>query len=86
MKYGHDNAEEARHRSWGNKGGKEVWPDLSNPNVPKAHNYTMKGAESVPDDDQWGHESSETWPKLTNPYVPKGLIPKQLVDPKNEVE
>jgi hypothetical protein len=87
MKYSHANSEEARNRSWGNKGGKDVWPSLENPNVPKPYgDYVMKGAESVADDDQWGNGSGDTWPGLQNPYVPKALIPKQLVDPKNAVE
>lgn len=86
-KYGRSNAEEARNKSWGNKGGKEVWPDLDNPNIPKPYGkYQIKGEEEVGSDDEWGHPSDQTYPQLNNPYLLKSLIPKQQVDPSGSVE
>lgn len=88
MKYNHANAEEARNRSWGNKGGKDVWPSLSNPNVPKSpwDDYKINGETPVGSDDEWGHASGDTWPSLQNPYIPKALIPKQTVDPSGKLD
>lgn len=66
---------EARNRSWGNIGGNDTWPSLSNPYVPKPFgDYTMKGEKGV-DKDHLGQyhstwQSKDTWPNLQNPYVP----------------
>jgi hypothetical protein len=84
-----NHGDEARKRSWSNKGGKDVWPTLSNPHVPTPFgDYKMKGEKSVVDDGNefgtWG--DSDTWPNLQNPYIPKAVIPKQKVQPDNPVE
>lgn len=79
-----NHGDEARNRSWGNKGGKDVWPSLSNPNIPSPYgDFTMKGEKGADKDgdSDWSRwQSGDTWPALQNPYVPKALIPKQTVD------
>jgi hypothetical protein len=80
--------DETRNRSWGNKGGSEVWPSLTNPYVPKPFgDYTMKGEKGVDKDwnngiDMW--QSGDTWPALQNPYVPKSV--KVHVNSDNRVD
>jgi hypothetical protein len=80
--------DETRNRSWGNKGGTEVWPSLTNPYVPKPFgDYTMKGEKGVDKDwnsgiDMW--QSGDTWPSLQNPYVPKSV--KVHVNSDNRVD
>lgn len=84
-----NHGDEARNRSWGNKGGKDVWPSLDNPYTLKPFgDYKMKGEKNVVDDpDGFGTwQDNETWPNLTNPYVPQSSIPKQKVQPDNSVE
>lgn len=71
------NAKEMRHNSWGQEGGSEVFPKLSNPYVPKAFgDYTMKAEKGVDKSNQdhslWS--SGDTWPNLKNPYVPKEVV------------
>jgi hypothetical protein len=82
MKYkGGKFSKEARSRSWGNEAGKDTFPTLKNPYVPKPFgDYTMKGEKGV-DKDAFGQhgatwQSDDTWPKLQNPYVPKAETPK----------
>lgn len=70
------NAKTMRHSSWGQVGGGEVFPKLSNPYVPKPFgDYTMKGEKGVDKDATGQHwstwQTSDTWPDLQNPYVPK---------------
>lgn len=78
---GGKHSKEARNKSWGNKGGKDTYPSLDNPYVPKPFgDYTMKGEKGV-DKDTFGQhhstwQSKDTWPKLQNPYVPKGETAK----------
>lgn len=84
-----NHGDEARNRSWSNKGGKDTWPSLTNPHVPEPFgDYKMKGEKSLVDDDDgfatWG--DNETWPDLQNPYIPKAVLPKQSVQPDNPVE
>lgn len=84
-----NHGDEARNRSWGNQGGKNVWPSLENPHVPTPFgDYKMKGEKSVVDDDSglatW--QSGDTFPQMTNPYIPAAVMPKQKVDPSNPVE
>ncbi len=68
------NAKTMRNNSWGQEGGKEVFPSLKNPYTPKPFgDYTMKGEKGV-DKDNKDHSlwsSSDTWPNMKNPYVPK---------------
>jgi len=72
---------EAQFRSWGNIGGKDVYPSLDNPNIPKPFgDYTMKGETGV-DKDTFGQhhaswQSGDTWPNLQNPYIPNAIGPK----------
>lgn len=73
------NSDEMRSRSWGNKGGKDTWPSLSNPYVPKPFgDYTMSGEPGVDKNSDSGFSQmhGNTWPDLTNPYVPKSVEPK----------
>lgn len=84
-----NHGDEARKRSWSNVGGKDTWPTLSNPHVPKPFgDYKIKGEKSVEDDDNnfgtW--QANDTWPALQNPYIPKAVLPKQNVQPDNSVE
>jgi len=77
---GGKHSKEARSHSWGNVGGKDTFPSLQNPYVPKPFgDYTMKGEKGV-DKDTFGQhhstwQSGDTWPKLQNPYVPKAETP-----------
>lgn len=74
-------ADTARFHSWGNKGGKDVWPALDNPAVLKPFgDYTMKGEKGVDKNHdsegltQW--QSGDTWSPeggLNNPYVPRSV-------------
>jgi hypothetical protein len=81
-------ADQTRNHSWGNKGGSDVWPSLSNPYVPKPFgDYTMKGEKGV--DKDWNngidmYQSGDTWPSLQNPYVPKSV--KVHVNSDNRVD
>jgi hypothetical protein len=66
---------------WTSVGGGDVWPSLSNPNIPKPFgDYTMKGETGVDKDatGQFGAtwQSSDTWPALQNPYIPKAVTPQ----------
>jgi hypothetical protein len=80
--------DETRNRSWGNKGGADVYPSLSNPYVPKSGEYTMKGEPGVDKNHdaegeaQW--QSGDTWPNLQNPYVPNSV--KVHVSDSNRVD
>jgi hypothetical protein len=63
-----------RNDSWGQEGGKEVFPHVRNPYIPKPFgDYTMKGEKGVDKDNKdWSlWKSGDTWPDLKNPYVPK---------------
>jgi hypothetical protein len=68
-------SDEMRSHSWGNKGGKDTWPSLSNPYVPKSGDYTMSGEPGVDKNSDSGLDQmhGDTWPELTNPYVPKSV-------------
>lgn len=83
--------EETRNRSWGNKGGNEVWPSLTNPYIKQGGDYTMKGEKNVSKNHdtegltQW--QSGDTWSSeggLQNPYVPKSV--KVHVNDDNRVD
>ncbi len=79
MNYKGKHSKEARNKSWGNIGGKDTWPTLDNPYVPKPFgDATMKGEKGVDKatDAQGQWQSNDTWPKLDNPYVPKAETPK----------
>jgi hypothetical protein len=72
-------SKETRNNSWGQEGGKEIFPSLSNPYVPKPFgDYTMKGEKGVDkaNDATGTWSSGDTWPNLQNPYVPKAETPK----------
>jgi hypothetical protein len=80
MNYKGRHADQARSNSWGNIGGNETFPSLSNPYVPKPFgDYTMKGEKGVDKDATGQHgstwQSKDTWPALQNPYVPKAETP-----------
>jgi hypothetical protein len=72
-------AQEMRHRSWGQEGGNNIFPSLSNPYVPDSGTWTMKADTGVDKDWGKGHGSwgsEDTWPNLQNPYVPSSMVPK----------
>lgn len=68
-------AEEMTNRSWANKGGPNVYPDLENPYQPKndTDNWTVKGEPGVNVAYEDGlaqvQPDSSTWPALQNPYI-----------------
>ena len=76
MSYKGKASDEARSRSWGNIGGKDTYPSITNPYIPKPFgDYTMKGETGI-DKDTFGQfgaswQSKDTWPNLQNPYIPK---------------
>ncbi len=69
------NAKEQRDNSWGNEGGSDCYPNLTNPYIPKSFgDYTMKGEKGVDKDSANYHTNpsgSDTYPNLKNPYLPK---------------
>lgn len=81
-------ADEMRGKGWGNMAGKDMDPDLRNPYLPDASDFTMKGEQGVDKDGEalgsWS--SGDTWPDNVNPYLPASVMPKQKVDPSNSVE
>lgn len=80
-------AKKMRNNSWGNKGGKDTYPDLRNPIVPKAGDFTMKGEKGVDKgtDDALGQwQSNDTFPGISNPYLPKSS--KTHVNSDNRVD
>lgn len=81
-------ADEMRHKGWGNKAGKDTWPDLKNPYQPDSGHFTMPNDKGVDrDDDNFGTwQDGDTWPNLENPYVPKAGMFRQKVQPNNSVE
>ena len=80
-------AKEMRNKSWGQEGGKDVYPSLDNPVVPKAGEYTMKGEPGVDKNSdsglgQW--QSGDTYPSMDNPYLPKSV--RKYVNSDNRVD
>jgi len=72
-------AGQMRSNSWGNIGGNDNYPSLSNPYVPKPFgDFSMKGEKGVDKSSdatgQWS--SGDTWPSLQNPYVPSSEVKK----------
>ena len=68
------NAEKMRV-SWGNVGGPDTWPNLTNPYIIQPFgDFTMKGEKGVDKDlgDVLDKNQKDTWPDLQNPYVPTG--------------
>lgn len=65
-------ADEMKNKGWGNMGGDDAWPNLSNPYVPQSGDYKMKEKSAVDDgsEDFSRYQSDDTWPNLKNPYVP----------------
>lgn len=65
---------------WTSVGGNDVWPSLSNPNIPKPFgDYTMKGDTGVDKDSEAQgamYTSNDTWPSLQNPYIPQAVTPQ----------
>ncbi len=69
-------ADKMKNNSWGNIGGKDTYPDLSNPYLPQSGTFKIHGEKAVEDDDglaTWG--GKDTWPSLENPYNPKAETP-----------
>jgi hypothetical protein len=76
---GGKHSKKMRNDSWGQEGGKETFPNLKNPYVPKPFgDYTMKGEKGIDKEATGQHWStwstSDTWPDLKNPYVPKEVV------------
>lgn len=66
------NSGEMKNQGWGNIGGEGVYPDLSNPYLPKAADFKMKEKSVVDDGDELGQKQGDTWPELNNPFSKKG--------------
>jgi hypothetical protein len=51
---------------------KDVYPNVSNPYVPKAGDFKIHGEKTIDgDSDQLAHDGgNDTWPSLKNPYIP----------------
>jgi|688.fasta_scaffold02041_19 hypothetical protein len=76
--YNGSHASEMGHNSLGNY-GKDTWPNVQNPFLPKSVMPKMK-EKSVVDDDGLGFNSSgNTWPNLRNPLSLKSIKPKPVV-------
>jgi hypothetical protein len=73
---GRNNGKELRDHGWGNKGGKDVFPDLTNPHVQEPLNNTMLGEKGVDvdGDESLGQWQGETYPEINNPYIPKAFM------------
>jgi len=63
--------DELMSNAWGNVGGEDTFPSLSNPYVPSSMEFTMKGDKGVDkdSDDLGTHQSKDTWPNLNNPLA-----------------
>lgn len=68
-KIGVDDAAKSAHTS----GGKDIFPALSNPYVPKdvIPQVNDKDPNKVEGDNLATNQGSDTWPNLSNPYIPK---------------
>lgn len=68
-KIGVDDAAKSAHTS----SGKDIFPSLSNPYVPKdvIPQVNDKDPNKVEGDNLATHQDSDTWPNLKNPYIPK---------------
>ena len=75
-------ADDMKNNSWANIGGKDVYPDLNNPNIPASGDFKMKEKSVVDDgENDWGNfQSKDTWPNLSNPYIPAGAGPRTVKD------
>jgi len=63
--------DEMKDNGWGNVGGDHVYPSLSNPYIPNAMEFTMKGEKGVDKDseDLGTNQGKDTWPGLQNPFA-----------------
>jgi len=66
-----------RNNSWGNIGGEDTYPSLSNPHVPKPFG-DYKNTVGEDGDDLATNQGGDTWPNLSNPYIPKAVMPKKV--------
>jgi len=66
-----------QNHGFGNKGGKDTWPTLENPYIPKPFNFTLNNEPGVDknSDSAFGQfQNSDTFPNISNPYIPKSVI------------
>lgn len=63
--------DELMNGAWGNIGGDNTYPSLSNPYVPNSMEFTMKGDKGVDKDDEdlGTNQGKDTWPNLRNPLA-----------------
>jgi hypothetical protein len=63
--------DEMMSSAWGNIGGDNTYPSLSNPYLLKNMEFTMKGDKGVDmdDDDLGTNQGKDTWPNLRNPFA-----------------
>lgn len=63
--------DEMKDNGWGNVGGDHVYPSLTNPYIPNAMEFTMKGEKGVDKDgeDLGTNQGKDTWPGLQNPFA-----------------
>lgn len=76
-----------RNKAWGNIGGNDTYPAVSNPYVPKGGDYTMSyepGVDKNSDSGLGQNSGGDTWPNLSNPYVPKSV--KKHVNDDNKLD
>lgn len=68
-KIGVDDSAKSAHTS----GGKDIFPNLSNPYVPKdvIPHVNDKDPNTIEGDNLATNQGSDTWPNLNNPYIPK---------------
>jgi len=80
-----------RNKSWGNKGGNDVYPSLMNPHTLKPYgDYKIKGEKDIDSDSALGNYQGKTWPNEVNPYIPNDVRvhvndPNRVDDVENNV-
>lgn len=71
--------DDARMHSWGNKGGKDVYPDLTNPEHKPAPDFKINGEKAIDDDEGFADMQGEDMvPNLKNPYLVASWIPPEV--------
>lgn len=81
-----NHGDELQHHGFSNKGGKDTWPDMTNPYKPSEAEFTMKEKGADKEDGLGSWQSGDTWSpegeSFVNPYLPKSMIPKINSDNK----
>lgn len=70
--------DEMENRGW-LSGGSNLFPNLTNPYMPKSMKPGVPGEEDVTADNGLGSwKNKDTDPALKNPYLPKAVVPQQV--------